>query len=436
MIRSNTIAGGYLDLFLRGLALQPRTEYELHFDALGAPCFVWCDGTCIAKWPSPFITHYSDSWRSYCLRFTTGDQLQLAANWGISFNKQLDAACAAGHGTTYLDNVRLCHAEHPEVNLLACGDFEAPRGDEGYSLNWDGSFFGAVGRLYGVDIVPDPLNTDNHCLMLPRIVQPPQYTEDISLRADSFGCYQSMSHRIRDEQPHGLPQHRLLFVAEGSLRGTVNRRVVNVPTGHLLYIPPDTPADFTFAADKKAQYYWVYFHGAPAKRLLSACGIQGITTRSLPSIAAVCTHIDDMLNTPAGDILHPYAVSGHLQLLLAELHRQCITVSDDSYHPLIEQIALRLQEQPESFVSNRELAQSCGFSEGHFVRLFKKHKGCTPHRYHMHALADKACVLLKTTDMSIQEIAYSLGFDDPLYFSRLFRSVHGIPPRLYRQRHQ
>ncbi|HXR07467.1 MAG TPA: helix-turn-helix domain-containing protein, partial [Candidatus Acidoferrum sp.] len=46
----------------------------------------------------------------------------------------------------------------------------------------------------------------------------------------------------------------------------------------------------------------------------------------------------------------------------------------------------------------------------------------------------QACRLLAATSMSVKEVAAVLGYDDPFYFSRLFKSVNGTPPTDYRLR--
>ena len=44
----------------------------------------------------------------------------------------------------------------------------------------------------------------------------------------------------------------------------------------------------------------------------------------------------------------------------------------------------------------------------------------------------KACQLLEFSELKINEISQSLGFEDPAYFSRTFSKIIGIPPSLYR----
>jgi AraC-like DNA-binding protein len=48
----------------------------------------------------------------------------------------------------------------------------------------------------------------------------------------------------------------------------------------------------------------------------------------------------------------------------------------------------------------------------------------------------RARELLDTTDQAVAEIARALGYADPFYFSRQFRSVHGVSPSGYRVQHK
>jgi AraC-like DNA-binding protein len=44
----------------------------------------------------------------------------------------------------------------------------------------------------------------------------------------------------------------------------------------------------------------------------------------------------------------------------------------------------------------------------------------------------KACQLLDTTSLNVKEIANSVGYEDPLYFSRVFKAVVELTPTQYR----
>jgi transcriptional regulator GlxA family with amidase domain len=80
-------------------------------------------------------------------------------------------------------------------------------------------------------------------------------------------------------------------------------------------------------------------------------------------------------------------------------------------------------------------AQGVGFSVSQFSFLFKRYYGTSPMAYFVELRMQRAKELLETTDMPIKEVAWKLGFDDPLYFSRIFKKVCGISPSSYRMEH-
>ena len=65
--------------------------------------------------------------------------------------------------------------------------------------------------------------------------------------------------------------------------------------------------------------------------------------------------------------------------------------------------------------------------------MFRKELGCTPAEYWSRRRLSQAALFLQTTDQTVTEIAGSVGMDDPLYFSKVFRRAYGQPPTEYRR---
>ncbi len=80
-----------------------------------------------------------------------------------------------------------------------------------------------------------------------------------------------------------------------------------------------------------------------------------------------------------------------------------------------------------------KLAETAHASSSHFFVLFKRWAGSSPIDYFIRLRMEQAGRLLATTSLSVKEIAADLGYDDPFYFSRVFKSVHGVAPSDYRQ---
>lgn len=80
------------------------------------------------------------------------------------------------------------------------------------------------------------------------------------------------------------------------------------------------------------------------------------------------------------------------------------------------------------------LATEVNISLSHFFYLFKRHVGRTPIDFFIRLRLQRACRLLEETEMSVKAIAYTLGYDDPFYFSRVFKSFNRISPSQYRSR--
>jgi AraC family transcriptional regulator of arabinose operon len=79
------------------------------------------------------------------------------------------------------------------------------------------------------------------------------------------------------------------------------------------------------------------------------------------------------------------------------------------------------------------LAALINVSPSYYAVLFKRRTGCSPIDYFIRLRIKQACNLLESTSLHIKEIAALLGYDDPFYFSRVFRSVVRISPSEYRQ---
>lgn len=74
------------------------------------------------------------------------------------------------------------------------------------------------------------------------------------------------------------------------------------------------------------------------------------------------------------------------------------------------------------------LSAIAGVSTSHFFALFRSVTGFSPIDFFIRLRMEHACRLLREQGLSVKETAAVLGYDDPFYFSRLFKQVVGIAP--------
>ncbi len=104
----------------------------------------------------------------------------------------------------------------------------------------------------------------------------------------------------------------------------------------------------------------------------------------------------------------------------------------DLYTPNTVQVRAVIDLHLFSNLKLDQLAKLCNLSLSSFKREFKKEFSDSPTNYINNKRLEKAKELLTVTDLAISEIAYKVGFQDSLYFTRLFKNKIGIPPTTYR----
>ncbi len=109
--------------------------------------------------------------------------------------------------------------------------------------------------------------------------------------------------------------------------------------------------------------------------------------------------------------------------------RVSATIHRDRVADAIETIEASCREP----LALSQLAARANLSPFHFLRVFRRTTGTTPHQYLIGARIRRAARLLLDTKRSVTEIAYDVGFEDLSNFVRTFHRVVGSSPRAYRR---
>ncbi|NCB94146.1 MAG: response regulator [Clostridia bacterium] len=140
-----------------------------------------------------------------------------------------------------------------------------------------------------------------------------------------------------------------------------------------------------------------------------------------------------------GYLLKP-VITSELMDLLSKLdvkdHSAAVSkpVIDKSYSPLIQAAVQKIASEYQKDISLGNTAKELGVSSEYLSSRFTKETGENFMLYLRNYRIHKACELLATTDKKMYEVAFMVGYDNPQYFSNVFKSVMGISPKSYRFR--
>ncbi|WP_183565690.1 AraC family transcriptional regulator [Mucilaginibacter sp. SP1R1] len=107
---------------------------------------------------------------------------------------------------------------------------------------------------------------------------------------------------------------------------------------------------------------------------------------------------------------------------------------DEDY--IVNKAVQIMQENIHLKLTVEQIAGKVNLSPSYFAMLFRRTTGAPPIDYFINLKMQKACELLNINNHKISTIALDFGYDDPYYFSRIFKKCIGLSPSQYRNKVQ
>ncbi|HAG97003.1 MAG: AraC family transcriptional regulator [Pseudomonadales bacterium] len=229
----------------------------------------------------------------------------------------------------------------------------------------------------------------------------------------------------------------LMYCSEGNGWLTLNEVEYPVHAGDLMVLPKGLPHHYRADLNTPWSLRWVHFAGSRA--------LDYIANLHLPTncfVIAVGQHpriISDF------DTLFSVRETGYnmkalihasqaLKQMLTYLALLSASQSRQARQPIdLENIQALMMANLAGELDLHALAEAAHLSKYHFAKRYKALTGYSPIQHFIHMKMERACYLLDTNNQPVSRVAQALGYDDPQYFSRLFRKVTGLSPRDYRK---
>lgn len=259
-----------------------------------------------------------------------------------------------------------------------------------------------------------------------------------SLYITDIGYYPKARYHFR-ERSHGTDQHILIYCREGRGTATVADREYHLGPEDFILIPAGRPHHYASDDTDAWTIYWVHFKGPRAGDAVASMerrfgGYMGQVNFQQKRLG-LFEDIYASLERGYGSDNLSYANMCLWHYLASFLFEEPFSLSEKhETHDAVEQSISHMREHLTASLTLADLAASANLSASHYSAVFRKRTGYSPLEYFHHLKVQKACQYLLFTDMRIKEIAFSVGVEDPYYFSRMFSKLMGVSPQQYRLR--
>ncbi len=256
----------------------------------------------------------------------------------------------------------------------------------------------------------------------------------------SCGTYHLFTRpRLPTYRPKGRLDFQILYITSGKAHFYFEDKGIDtvVPAGHMVVYRPKEPQKYEYFGDEQTEVYWVHFTGKDVKHILRSSGISDdmrvINTGTSLEYTRLFKQMILELQRRQPDYQEMLALL--LRQLLITIHRQLASDRRSRNVYLDTEMEAAIQYFNDNYnteINIEAYAASRGMSVSWFIRSFRQYANTTPMQYIVSIRIANAQILLETTNYNVTEIGRIVGYDNPLYFSRIFKKQKGASPSEYR----
>ena len=227
----------------------------------------------------------------------------------------------------------------------------------------------------------------------------------------------------------------LHYVVDGQGKLCMNGQEYTICGGEAFVIYPQELAYYVADEINPWRYLWVVFEGEKSEEVLRELGVTEEQPMFFPkeNSSAILACMEKLLY----EYEQEYLTVANFYTLLQTMkncrkEQQKPKVQLQQYY--VDQIKRYMEHRFAEDVKVSELAEHCGLNRSYMTKFFTENTGISPKEYLMQYRMDKAKDLLRKEEMPVSNVAYAIGYSDPLAFSKMFKKREGMSPLEYREK--
>jgi AraC family transcriptional regulator, arabinose operon regulatory protein len=249
-----------------------------------------------------------------------------------------------------------------------------------------------------------------------------------------LGYYPTAKNHYR-ERFDGVSENILIYCIEGE--GTIeikNKHKIVMGRGSIFCIPANFPHKYFSSESKPWSILWIHFDSKIVEKF-PIFDLEVINILSPEKNNLIQNHFVDLFTVAERDysIGNMIYISNLLNLILVSAYYLDDGLSNNKQNYYLTRCIRYMNEHINENLTLSELAKYLNISPSYLSNIFINHTQKSPMSFFIQIKIEHACKLIRLTDLKMYEIGKTIGYDDPYYFSRIFKKNIGISPQQYKK---
>ena len=257
------------------------------------------------------------------------------------------------------------------------------------------------------------------------------------LNVNGCGSLSRCAYRIIRRK--GRLDYHIVYVISGNWEAVYDNKKYSLKPGNFVFYYPNQPQNYSFFPyNEGCEVFWIHFSGSAVYEILNDIILSPGVYRCGKSeqITSVFSELvrEHNLNRPCSQsaqsshaIYQLTAYSRHVTNNLDSKNNDTYTADLDIHRVIVE-----MNENYTNEYNSEHYASICGMSISGFYHKFKRVIGVSPKKYFIKLKMEYTKELITFSNLSIKEIATKFGYENPMYFSYVFKQATGLSPSEYR----
>lgn len=263
--------------------------------------------------------------------------------------------------------------------------------------------------------------------------------KDIPLQINSCGNYRLIKrNEVETCRPLGRLDYQLIYIAHGKgyfyFDDSKTPKIVS--SGNMIIYKPHDFQKYIFYGKDHTDVFWIHFtgnnitdiflsYGLNIDNKIISCGTDPLYISIFEKIILEFQFKKEHFCTATSLLFNQLLISVNRS---SKDTTDTTSISGNEINDVISYFRNHYQE----IINVEEYIKSLGYSTSSFFKKFKSYTHVTPLQYLINLRLTYATHMLKSSNYKVSEISRLVGYDNPLYFSRLFHKHIGMSPEEYR----